>query len=285
MTKSCLVSVAFALLCCTGCVSNTYEVRRSALVPALAPPIRSGRAIDGRVQVSAHAGRVLTEADPETNGTSGMYVARTDIGMAARFRIGKAFDMGPLFQAGLGGGSMAAGPDLPKRPSGNAVGTGISMQVAPRFEDERFGLAGVLDILLFSVPIREEWWCLDCGPVSELSEVRRERELVPIYSLALLPSYQVHRALTLFGGLTIRNQPTIHRSEVVTSTDAGSGGSEDPVDAGPLNATASLGAEANLGAGAHVLVVASQPMSQSPVQYGPSVATALSFSFGEPAPR
>lgn len=283
---SCLALSCVALSLFAGCVSNTYEVRRSALVPSLTPPMRSGRPIDGRVQVAADVSTNLMAPEAEANGSSGMYVARTTIGTAARFRVGRAFDIGPTFQVGIGDGAMPAGPDLPPPPSGNALGTGVSMQLAPRLEDQRFGLAAVLDVLFFSVPIREEWWCLDCGGAPVMDRVERESDLVPVFGLALLPSYQPNPDVTFFGGLTIRNQPYLRRSEVVTTTVSGSGDDDsNEVDTGSIRATVSLGAEAHLGGGARVILQASQPATQDPVQYGPSIAAGLTWTTGEPAPR
>lgn len=280
-------SLVLAALLMAGCVpvSHTYDVRRSALVPSIAPPMRSGRPIDGRVDVAAHAGTNLTAAGTEANGTSSMYVARTTLGTAARFRIGRVFDIGPVFQAGLGGGAMPAGPSVPEEPEGNAMGTGLSMQIAPRFDDERFGLAALLDLTLFSVPLREEWWCLDCGGAPMLDHTETTTELVPVFGLALLPSYQPSRTVTFFGGLTLRNQPVVRGSETVVTDVAGLGDSKQDLEVGPLSFVASLGAELTLGAGAHAMLVLSQPLSQSPVQYGPALSTALAWSFGEPAPR
>lgn len=276
-----------ALVVFTGCVpiSKTYSVRRSALVPAPNPPMRAGRPIDGRVDLAAHVGTSLLDIDAASNEQSATYVARTTVGTAARFRIGHSFDMGPVFLAGLGGRDAERDPGVPEPPAGGPLGVGLSMQLAPRFDDERFGLAGVFDFVLWSIPVREEWWCLDCGGAPSLDMTENTHEGVPVFGLALMPSFRPDSSVTLFGGMTLRNQPQVRASEVVVTTSVGEGDSEDELEMGPVNVVASLGAELDLGAGAHALLVASQPIGASEVSLGPSVSASLGWSLGEPAPR
>jgi hypothetical protein len=247
-------------------------------------PMRAGRPIEGRVDIAALASTNLEAIAPEDNSTSATYVARSMIGTALRVRIGRSFDIGPMVVGGLDGDDDYGG-EVPPSPSGKLLGVGTSMQLAPRFDDERFAFAGVLDITFYSIPVREEWWCLDCGGSPSLDRTSEGHETEAVFGLSLLPSYRPEGRFTFFGGLSLRNQPQVRGSETVETTRVGEGDSDDPVKMGELQFVASLGAEVDLGLGAHAMLVASHPFGQRRLDTSPAVSAAFAWSVGDPAPR
>lgn len=264
----------------TGCVWPTYEVRRSAFVPHLVPPARSGQPPAGRVQLAGYDSTVIVPVDPveAPNANSGLYVARHQIGGGARIRVGESsFDVGPEVEVGLPADAMRTSEDAPGQPEGATWGSGISMQYAiPLGDMMRLGIAG--GFLLYTVPYREIATCISgCSSGYEESG----RHFVPVYSLSLLPSVRVNRSLVAFGGVTFRNQPT-NTGDAIETKEAFESDDSAEVRAGPMNMIVAAGVEVDLGAGLKAFTQLAQPITRDPLAYGPSVGAGLSLALGEP---
>ena len=262
-----------------GCA--TYSVRRSALVPQLAPSPHTGQPVAGRAELGARASTAALGVDPsEASGANaGLYVARTQFGGGLRARVSENFDLGPLLELGLEEGSMPIARDMPDRPHhGSTYGLGVGMQYSIA-ASPRLRVCLGLDLLFYSVPYREVGTCVkDCEyGVPAYMEVGRQT--VGVASFAVLPSYALSPRATLFGGVTIRNQPTNTKGSVAgelgTILDA-----DAEVREGPYNVMIGGGLQVALAPGTLATVQLVQPITQDPVVYGPLASVGLSQAFG-----
>ena len=94
-------------------------------------------------------------------------------------------------------------------------------------------------------------------------------------SFAVITSYRTGR-MTYFGGVTVRNQPTI-TEEYTTNIPDNDGGP----NAGKFNLTFHAGVGVDVGSGVHASVFVDDTVPGDPVSYGPSVGMQLEIPLGE----
>lgn len=261
------------------CACSTYSRRQAALVPVLAPPLRSGQPLASAGEFSLGSGKVVSAGAPveASGGNAGVWTPVVDLNGAMRLRVGQNFDVGFVFDGGPNDGAQSVTDSQP-RPDGAVWGGGLSLGFsAPLSPELRLGLAS--DLLIYTVPWVEYDTCAtNCGGVS-YSIVSRENKSATVFSLALIPSWH-HDRFTVFGGLTLRNHPTTPLGG--TTVIPGEGG----VDGGPAYLIASAGIEVAIGGEVKAMAMIYQPLMSDPVTYYPTVALALSVGFGSsPAPQ
>lgn len=141
----------------------------------------------------------------------------------------------------------------------------------------RVGLA--TELVLWQVPWVEFNECVqNCDFGRSYSATNSD--LIPTLAIALIPSYRLGR-MTYFGGLTLRNQPTITEQNLTQIPDNDGG-----PQAGPFTATVHVGVGVDVGAGIHASVIVHDTLTDRPITYGPSVGLELEIPLGERvAPR
>jgi hypothetical protein len=104
--------------------------------------------------------------------------------------------------------------------------------------------------------------------------MNKGNDTVATLALGVVPSYRTGR-LTVFGGATARNHPTITEKILTNLPD-----SDAEVQGGPFNVTLAAGAAFDLGSGVKATMLVHQTVTRDPVMYGPSLAAMLSIPFG-----
>src|SRR5262245_9700097 len=69
------------VICAASAQPATYSVRRSALVPHVAPPARTGQPVEGQGQVAFSNTTVLVPVQPREalDANAGLHIARTNM--------------------------------------------------------------------------------------------------------------------------------------------------------------------------------------------------------------
>jgi hypothetical protein len=275
MSKSMRAIGLMVAVAAGGC--SVYSVRRSALAPHISPPMRSGQGLgDAAGEVSLGAAALASPIAPtEAEGANaGLYIPRVELTGALRARVSRHVDLGFLWDHGFRGGAHATSEDQPSPENGSVYGGGLSMMAAIPAAD-RFTIGVSADFLLYSVPYVEYSTCVEnCGG-EPYTLVDHDRDSIPVYSFALIPSYRVSDRVALFGGITMRNHPTIEKGDVEVGVDL-----DDEVTPGSMNFIVQAGAEVKLGS-VKALAMVYQPLSADPVAYGPTFALGLSIPFGK----
>jgi hypothetical protein len=266
-----------SLLCAPAC--TTYSVRRSALVPHIAPVARSGQPIQGKAEVALGSPTAFSFQTPREGdrANAGLYLPTVQIDGSLRARIGHDLDLGFVWDQGLDDGAVRISDDQPKPRGGDTYGGGVSLfysaEVGPAF---RLGMAA--DLLVYSVPVVEHRTCVsNCFEASTV--VTEDRRSVSVLSLGLVPSWHEGR-WTVFGGLTAKNHPTNTKGEIDSVLSSPDESDADDIRPGPFNLIAAVGAEVELAHGVRGLVQLYQPLTQEPVVYGPSVGVEITVPLG-----
>src|SRR5258706_3556590 len=153
----------------TGCILTpdpVFAVRRSAVVPHRAPPMRTGHALDQQVRITGYAATDIVQVKPvETAGANaGLYVARHNLGGTIAVRLAEHTDLAFSGQASLEQGAMAVATDAAMRPHGNAIGFGGELAHAFPVNDQ-IQVGAILGAMHFQVPYYEVGTCImNCTP-------------------------------------------------------------------------------------------------------------------------
>lgn len=258
-----------------GC-ATTQRIHRSALVPAITPPMADGQPIDnGVTQLGFGNATYLRATEPVAlQGTAtqaGLYIPRTQFGLQAMFRLGPC-SLGPKLEIGLEQGAQPIAENMIPQPKGPTIGFGPAFQASiPVHGGFRIGL-GLETILTFTpyFKITESAgsWTEDEGS-----------DAVMVLGLALIPSYRAG-PVTIFAGVAGRNQPTTTKDEVVTTYDFEY---DDEVHFGTMYGIAFAGLGVRLFKRLDLTAQVYYPWTQDPVQYGgPALAVWLRVALGSP---
>jgi hypothetical protein len=273
-SRLCLLVFACGVI--TGC-ATTREIHRSALVPAIVPPLMTGEPIDnGLAHLSVSNATYLRAQSPREfseASNSGLYIPRTQFALQALFRLGRDFSLGPKLEIGLNQGAQAIAEPIPPKPDGATVALGpafqYSLPAAPNF---RIGLG--LEMLLAFSPYNK-FTVTGGGYEDHESGV----DSTMIIGMALMPCYRVG-PVSFFAGVGGRNQPTITKHEIKSAADLSDG---DDVRFGPMYFLAFGGLKLTLFRRLEATAEIYYPVSQEPVDYGgPALAVSLGVALGDP---
>lgn len=267
-----LIAVGASAFATIGCQQS---VRRAALVPHMQPIARTGQPMTAPREVSLGS-PTIGFGDPEegSDTNAGVEIPRYHFDGAFRVRRGD-MDIGFMIDWGLDNGAKSVRDDQPEVDNGDVVGAGINMhwssQISPEF---RLGIG--LDAKIYSIP-----WVEYRTEVNGLfTIVDEERDNIAVLSLAVIPSYRVAQNVVLFGGFTLRNHPTIDRSDIEISPGVFE---DDEVEFGPGNIVVSGGAELELGNGMRVMAYVYQPATRDPIAYKPAAGIFFTLPIGRSA--
>jgi hypothetical protein len=266
-----------ALLClllASACGERNYN--RAALVPRATPRMTSGQPLEGRGQLSVGASSVAHLGDPEVgdNANAGVEIPGTQLFGALKGRIGKHATFGVLYENGLDQGAKKLNKSQPDVDGGNVQGYGLSLDIAiPADEKWTFGIG--LDAMLWNVPYTS--YEVFNGTLT----IRDEgSDTVETFAASITPSYKLDKDLALFGGITVRQHPTIDQKGM----DIGTVLDDVEVESGPANYIVSAGVEGALLDGSVLLMaVAYYDLSRDPAKYGPGMGVMVSLPFGRRA--
>lgn len=274
MRTTVLFTTSLALsLALTAC--STHSVRRSALVPHMAPTMRDGQGLGDAVgQVDLGSSAIVAVGEPkEGNTEAGLHIPNTQVNGALRFQPLRNFDIGLIYERGFDQGSTSIAPDQPD-PEGDASGLGMSLGYSIETRDPGFRVGLSMDFINYAVPYVEYRTCIDNCFGSPYTEVDRATVHVPVIAFGVTPSLR-RGPWTFFGGLTLRSHPTVERGGV----EYGEYNDKD-LEAGPLNAVVAGGASFTTPARVSASVLVYQTISQDPVEYAPTIAAMISLPLG-----
>ena len=262
--------------CAAGLAGCIQQVRRSALVPAITPPMTRGRPVDnGSSELSFGNATFLAASTPVDIGNksnAGVHIPRSQFGLQALFRAGRDFSLGAKMEIGLSQGAQPVADDIPPAPDGPVVGLGPVLQYSiPVHEHFRIGLG--IETLLTFVPYDK--YVSNPGLGWEYSE--SGTEAVFVVGLSLVPCF-VWDPVTIFVGISGRNQPTNTKEDLGYTTDV----FDDNVRFGPMYAVTYGGLSLRLFGRLDLTAQIYYPINREPVAYGPAMSVWLSVALGDP---
>ena len=262
----CLLALVPLLVACT----TNYN--RAALVPHATPRMTSGQPLDGRGQLSVGASSVAHLGDPEAGtDNQGIELPGTQLFGALKGRIGQHVSFGMLYENGLDKGAKKLNSSQPDVDNGNVQGWGMTLDISIPV-DERWRIGVGVDAMLWSCP----YVSYETTTTGSITLREEGSDTVETFAASITPSFKLDKDVTLFGGLTIRNQPTIQqKGQGVLLLD------DVEVESGPANYIVAAGIEGSLADGAILLsALAYYDVSRDPAKYGPGMGVMLSLPFG-----
>lgn len=256
--------------------SSTYKVQRAGLVPHQQPNQRSGRPIgDNRSEFSLGTSTLSLLADPKKapDANAGLYIPRVHVSGALRFRMNRRLDLGVLWDHGLDRGSIPIQQGQPVVDNGDVYGGGITTQYVVETGNPDLTVGFGLDVLLYSIPYVEYRDCItNCIPGDPFEIDKRDRNRIWVGAFGITPAWRLDENISVFGGVTMRNHPTVPRVEI-----EGAIGDQDPVESGPANFITNAGIEYSFDNGVRAMVHVFQPIYADPVRYGPTFGAAITI--------
>ena len=260
------------------CACGQYNYNRAALVPHATPRMTSGQPLAGRGQLTLGASSVAHLGDPKVGDdpNAGVEIPGTQLFGALKGRIGEHVSFGMLYENGLDRGAKKINASQPDVNEGNVHGYGLSLDISIPTGEPRWRVAVGFDAMLWSVPYVSYETFTD----GNFTIQDRGTDSVDTFAASLTPSFKLDEDITLFGGLTVRNHPTIQQK----GTNMGTVLDDVEVESGPANYLVSAGIEGALADGNVLLAaVAYYDISQNPAQYGPGMGVMVSLPFGRRA--
>lgn len=259
-----------------------HQVRRSALVPPVVPPLRSGQVDNERLVGLTLGNSTFLRASPPVEvagGTkgAGLYIPRTQFGLEAIFTVVDNFQLGPKLEIGLRQGADPIARDIPPPPDSPVVGFGPSMQYSiPIGRIFRLGLG--LELLWTMVP-----YALYENCPSACTRLDSGTDSVAVVGLHAIPSLRLG-PVDVFAGVAGRNQPTNTKDEVISTVDLFE---DDNVRFGRMYLVVFGGLQVHLGRLLDLSLELYYPVNQAPVAYGgPALSAWLTVPLGPgPAER
>ncbi|HSK04754.1 MAG TPA: hypothetical protein VK932_26065, partial [Kofleriaceae bacterium] len=256
---------------------GTYNYNRAALVPRATPRMSTGHPLPATAQLTAGASSLAHLGAPGPGDpNAGLEIPGTQLFGNLRLQPFEGLTLGLVYENGLDAGAKPLKSTQPPVDGGNVEGYGFNFDASIRTGDPRFRVGLGVDAMVWNVPYVEYFTCAageECFPYSIVS---RGSDTVESLAVSLTPSYRPSEGVTVFGGLTVRNHPTIKQK----------GQTSDPlfepeVRAGPANFIVSGGVEVALAGGALLAsAIAYWDASREPVEYGPGVAVMLGIPLG-----
>ena len=273
-----ILALSLVLAAGSGCMR--YAFNTSGLVPRATVPMRTGSPLAAPGAVTAGASNVSDVMDPElADPDAAVEVPTTQLRGDIRARLGRITDIGFVYERGLAAGSRKLDPTAPDVDGGDVSGYGFTVTVAVPTGDPRWHVGLTFEPMIWSAPYVEYMTCIEnCGePTPSPTQVQRGRDGVPTLGVGVTPSFR-SGAITLFGGLFARNQPTVTQKEVGAFAD-------DRVESGRFNVLVHAGIEVALGGGINGLVLIHQDLTAAPVRFGPGLGAAIQVPLGTPDKR
>jgi hypothetical protein len=202
---------------------------------------------------------------------AGVHVPRHQGRAELRVRVpGTNLVSGLIYEHGLQAGSHVLAKGSPE-PAGDAVGAGFSLYYSVPMPDPRWFIGVGTEILLYAIPFVEYRICEDFCPGPVVVE-DQDTAVRFVGSLSVTPSYRLDDNWAFFGGLSMRNHPTVPRVGIEGSIDLGG-----EVRAGPANIVVTGGVEYIHPSGVRVSLHLYQTVTNDPVQYYPTVGLAIAL--------
>jgi hypothetical protein len=258
---------------------GNYNYNRAALVPHATPQLHSGMPLDSIAEISAGASSVAHLGKPGLGDPeAGVEIPGTQLFGALRLGILDRAAIGLVYQNGLDASAHPLKSTQPPVDGGNVQGYGVTFDVAISTNNPNLKVGLGLETMFWHIPYVEYYTCAAgeaCFPYSIQAE---GADTTPTIGAALTPSYRLGD-VTLFGGVTARQHPTLQQKGMDTDPLF----QEPEVESGPFNFIVSAGAEVAFGGSQKVKAsaIAYWDTTQNPAKYGPSLALMITLPIGK----
>jgi hypothetical protein len=258
---------------------STYAQHRAALVPHATPIPIDGQPMQAPRELTIGADNLVDITAPKVgDDTQGDVVPAQQLRGQLGFRLGRDASMSFIYQHAIAQNATVVSPTSPQITQATLAGAGaqLAYSIPTGTPGLRVGIAA--ELVIWHVPWVEFTECVENCSVPGYNYSNTGADDEPTLGFALVPSYKTG-SLTLFGGVTIRNHPTVTQTTVTTLPD-----SDGDVQAGPFNATVHAGLGIDLGGGVTAKLLVHQTVTRDPVSYGPGVGLMLSIPLGHDEP-
>ncbi|MDB4959649.1 MAG: hypothetical protein JWO36_7218 [Myxococcales bacterium] len=212
--------------------------------------------------------------DPDAGDVS----PSTQLRAALGFRATQNLSIGFLHERGLAAGSNPVKSSEPPLKDNDVSGIGMTISYSIDTGSPGWRVGVSTEVQIWSVPWVQYTSCVQNCTVPGFTYMDHGSDSVPTLALAVIPSYRIGR-VTIFGGGTVRNHPTI-TEKIVTNLP---GPAE--VQQGPVNVTLHGGADVELGAGIRASLIVHQTVTADPVTYGPGASLIFTIPLGSDVPH
>ena len=266
-------AVVVTLALAAGC--QTFAQHQAALVPHATGLLTDGQPLDQIAQVGLGASNIADPVAPTAGSPNvGDAVPGTQLRGELALRITKHAS---VWIAGEQGFSSTAHPVTSTQPpveNGDVYGGGGGLSVYLPTSNPNFNVALSTELMIWNVPWVQYNTCIDnCGGTPGFTYTDRGADNQPTLAFDVTPSYRIG-AVTVFAGITLRNQPTVDEKDVSDLTG-------DPgVNSGPYNITLHGGVEYEIVDALKIMLSVSQTVTSDPIDYGPGIALMIHTPFG-----
>jgi hypothetical protein len=268
------------LLLLVGC--GTYQFNRAALVPRAAPRMSTGQPQTATGQLGLGATSVTTLGQPTAGDpNAGIEVPSTQLQGNLKMRANENVSFGLIYENGLSAGAEPLKDTQPRVEGGSVYGYGFSLDISIPTGNPAFRVGAGIDAMIWSTPYVEYATCAFGEACFPGTIMQRGRDSVGTIAVSMIPSYKISPEVALFGGVTVRQHPTLEQKGLETDPLFTS----PEVDSGPFNYIVSGGAELSLADGAILASgVVYWDMSQTPAKYKPGIGVMVSLPLGRRGP-
>jgi hypothetical protein len=267
-----LLSAGAAMLLCAGC--ETYVQHRAALVPHAAPVQNIGQPNESRGSLAVGATNIVDLRRPGVGDPSaGVAIPSRQLRGAIGLALSRNLTFGLVHERGLASSAQPVKDTLPPLDDRTVAGGGVSLSYSIETQSPwRIGIS--TELIGWKVPFVEYSTCIDLCPNGPYTTITRAETLVMTLGLGFVPSYRLGDWM-FFGGLTLRNHPTIEEKVIETGYDESA-----DVTAGPLNAVGHAGVAFDATDRVRFRLDIHQALTRDPVAYAPGIGFAFEVGFG-----
>ena len=263
-----------ASLAAAGC--QTYAQHRAALVPHSTGMLTDGQPLDQIAQIGLGASNIADPVAPTAGAPNvGDAVPGTQLRGELALRINEHASVWLAGEQGFAATAHAVTSTQPPIDNGDVYGGGggMSIYIHDRTWHPELAIAVSTELLIWNVPWVQYNTCIQNCSVPGFTFSEKGADTEPTLAFDITPSYRIG-AFTVFGGMTIRNQPTVDEKDV----------SNVPGDAnvtvGPYNVTLHAGIEYEIVHALKVMLSVHQTVTADPIDYGPGIALMIHTPFG-----
>jgi hypothetical protein len=274
--------IAALLMVLVGCVPPpVYRVQRTARVPHIAAPMRTGEPLDGPIELSVAGSTIGAVMQPElADKQAAVEVAREQVRTELRIRLGKRGELTPIYERAIEDTMVRLDATQAPVSQGTPQGYGLAARYSIETSVPEFSLGFGVEAMAWEIPYVEYRTCVSYCEENgaPMMQINHGRETVSSLGLSLAPTYRTG-PLALFVNAYTRRHPTIVRK----GTELYAQDYDRDVDGGEYNFLVGAGIEYRLSF-ASLMATVQQDLTADPVAYGPSFGLAIAWRVPDPKP-
>jgi hypothetical protein len=264
-----------ALLLCAGC--STFVEHRAALVPHATPVGNIGQPNTWRTAADVDATNIADLQKPGVGDPdAGVAIPSRQFRGSFVLALTRNLSWGAIYERGLASSAQPVKNTLPPLDDTAVTGHGSVWSYSIDTSSPwRVGLS--LELIGWTVPYVEYSTCIDFCGGGPYTIITHDTKVVMSAALGVVPSYRLNDWV-FFGGLTVRNHPTIEEKVI-------SNGFSEDVEEGPANVTAHAGVAYDATDRVRFKLEMHQTLTRDPVAYAPAIGFGFEIGLGPPMPK